>query len=104
MTANEIVRRMPAAFDSEAAGDMEATVQYQLSEPMYVVIESGECHVFDGTATDPEVTLSIDDDDFVALMQGELNAMNAFMSGKLKLDGDLLLAQRLAALFDASKL
>lgn len=95
---------MPAALDAEAAGDMQATVQYRLSEPMYLVIRSGECHVHEGLVPDPDITLSIEDEDFIALMQGELNAMNAFMTGRLRLDGDLMLAQRLVSLFDTSKL
>ena len=104
MKAQDIVRRMPAALDAEAAGDMEAIVQYRISEPMYLIIRSGECHAHEGVVQDPDITLSIEDEDFIALMQGELNAMNAFMTGKLRLDGDLMLAQRLVALFDVSKL
>lgn len=104
MSAQEIVWRMPEAFDSARAGDIEAIVQYQLSEPMYLVIKAGECRAHEGAVADPDVTLTITDEDFIALMQGDLNAMNAFMTGKLKLDGDLILAQRLVSLFDADKL
>jgi len=44
------------------------------------------------------------DDDLIALLKGELNGMQAFMTGKLQLEGDMMLAQRLGSLFDASKL
>ena len=37
-------------------------------------------------------------------MKGELNGMTAFMTGKLQLDGDMMLAQRIGTFFDASKL
>jgi putative sterol carrier protein len=37
-------------------------------------------------------------------MKGELNGMTAFMTGKLQVDGDLMLAQRMASFFDAGKL
>ena len=40
----------------------------------------------------------------IALMKGELNGMTAFMTGKLQLDGDLMLAQRIGGLFDPAKL
>jgi putative sterol carrier protein len=46
----------------------------------------------------------MEDDDLVALIKGELNGMTAFMTGKLQVDGDLMLAQRLPGLFDVSKL
>jgi putative sterol carrier protein len=50
------------------------------------------------------VTITMEDDDFVALMSGELNGMTAFMTGKLSVDGDLMLAQRMTTIFDAGKL
>jgi putative sterol carrier protein len=38
------------------------------------------------------------------MLKGELNGAMAFMSGKLKLKGDMMLAQRIPSLFDASKI
>jgi putative sterol carrier protein len=46
----------------------------------------------------------MEDDDLIALLKGELNGMTAFMTGKLQIDGDLMLAQRMSGFFDASKL
>lgn len=37
-------------------------------------------------------------DDFIALSQGQLDPMMAFMQGKMKIQGDMMLAQRLAPL------
>jgi len=39
------------------------------------------------------------DDDFVKMMSGELNAMSAFTSGKLKVEGDLMKSQLIEKLF-----
>ena len=44
------------------------------------------------------------DDDLVALLTGDLDGMTAFMTGRIKLDGDLMFAQRIGSLFDGSKL
>ena len=54
----------------------------------------------------PDVTIKIDDEDFDSLAKGKLNAMQAFMQGKLKAKGQLMLAQKLGDLFKdhASKL
>jgi putative sterol carrier protein len=46
----------------------------------------------------------MEDEDLVSLMKGELNGMTAFMTGKLQLEGDLMLAQRMFGFFDSSKL
>jgi putative sterol carrier protein len=39
----------------------------------------------------------------VKLVAGELDAMKAFMGGKLKIKGNIMLAQKLQVLFDAAK-
>lgn len=104
MSAQELVRRMPDAFDSEAAADVNAVLLFDLSQPMHIVIDNGACTAHDGQVDDPDVTLTMDDDDFIALMRGELNGMAAFMTGKLRLNGDLTLANRLVRFFDSSKL
>jgi putative sterol carrier protein len=38
------------------------------------------------------------------MLTGELNGISAFMSGKLKVEGDMMLAQRLPSIFDTAKL
>lgn len=102
--ANELIEKMPAAFDPEAAGDLRMTVQYMIEEPMYAVIDNGVCDVHYGQADEPTVTLRMADDDLVRLMTGELDGMTAFMTGKLKADGDLMKAQKLPGVFDTKRL
>ena len=104
MNVNEMIRQMPAALDTNAASDMQATIQYSVSSPMYIVIDNGQCTVHEGVAPSPDVNLKMSDEDMAALLKGELNGMTAFMSGKLKVEGDIMLAQRLPSLFDASRL
>ncbi len=103
-TAKEIVRKLPQAFNADVAGSTHATVQYELSEPMYSVIKDGKMKVFEGRAESPDVTVTMGDDDFISLMKGELNGMAAFMSGRLKVAGDMMLAQRLVSFVDGEKL
>jgi len=102
--AVDLIRRLPAAFRPDAAGDTDCTVQFNVSAPMHVVIKAGTCKSVDGTAGAADVTITMDDEDLVSLMKGELNGMTAFMTGKLQLEGDLMLAQRMFGFFDSSKL
>lgn len=45
-----------------------------------------------------DATVSMKWDDFVALSEGKLDPMMAFMQGKLKIAGDMMIAQKLAPL------
>jgi putative sterol carrier protein len=103
-SAVELLKKLPSAFQPEAAGDTDCTVQFNISVPMHVVIKNGTCATRDGASASPDVAITMDDDDLVSLMKGELNGMTAFMTGKLQLEGDLMLAQRMFGFFDSSKL
>ena len=45
-----------------------------------------------------DATIQMAWDDFMALSEGKLDPMMAFMQGKMKIQGDMMLAQRLAPL------
>ncbi|KAI1351000.1 SCP2 sterol-binding domain-containing protein [Xylaria sp. FL0043] len=51
--------------------------------------------VGNGTGTKPNVTLSLSDEDFGKLVAGDANAQRLFMSGKLKIKGDVMKATKL---------
>ena len=104
MLATDLINLLPGAFQPEAAGDTDCTVQFSISTPMYAIIKDGGCTVGEGAADSADVNVTMDDEDLVALFKGELNGMTAFMTGKLQLEGDLMLAQRMFTFFDASKL
>ncbi|KAJ6440442.1 SCP-2 sterol transfer family protein [Purpureocillium lavendulum] len=48
-----------------------------------------------GTGAKPTVTLSLSEEDFGNLVQGKANAQRLFMSGKLKIKGDIMKATKL---------
>ena len=102
--AGELLKKLPSAFQPDVAGDVDCTVQFNISTPMHIVIKNGTCATRDGAAGSPDVAITMDDDDLISLMKGDLNGMTAFMTGKLQLEGDLGLAQRMFGFFDSSKL
>ncbi|WP_026076191.1 SCP2 sterol-binding domain-containing protein [Noviherbaspirillum massiliense] len=104
MSVNELIRKMPEAINPAATANMHSTIQYKITQPMYLVIDDGKCTAHDGLAPSPDLSLIISDENLAAMLKGELNGISAFMSGKLKVEGDMMLAQRLPSLFDTSKL
>ena len=69
-----------------------------------VDLKSGSGSVTEGPAKPKaDCTLTLSDDDLVGLFDGSLDAMKAFMGGKLKIGGHVMLAQKLKALFEANK-
>ena len=65
----------------------------------YIVrITDGGVSVEAGLASDPGVTATISAADFLAMGEGRLNPMTAFMSGKLSITGSMGLAMKLSAL------
>lgn len=64
-------------------------------------LKHGPGSVYEGAPRNgekPNVTLTLEDDDMVALVTGKLNAQKAFLSGKLKVSGNMMLTQKLQAL------
>eukprot|EP00054_Salpingoeca_dolichothecata_P007759 m.44495 g.44495 ORF g.44495 m.44495 type:complete len:242 (-) comp17271_c1_seq1:51-776(-) len=65
-----------------------------------VDLKNGGGSVYKGPAKQKATcTLTLSDDTLVALVSGKQNAMKAFMGGKLKIGGNLMMAQKLEVLF-----
>jgi putative sterol carrier protein len=102
-TPAEIFAGMPGAFRPEVARDLKATFQFELTGEeggtWSLSMADGQCTMKEGVSDTPDVTLVMDASDYVAMIKGDLNAIAAFMAGKIKLTGDVRLAMRLPDLF-----
>ena len=59
---------------------------------------SGTDVVVDNATGEADCTIGVSMEDFEEIASGELNAQMAFMSGKLKIDGDMSIAMQLSSL------
>ena len=116
-------RRSYAAGDSNA--DLQATfkaIEGLMNEEMVKTVgglfqfdlKDGTSYVIDlkkspgkagpGPSSDkPDVTMILDAPDFIKMFTGKLNPTQAFMTGKLKIKGDLALAMKLEKLLKKSQ-
>lgn len=70
----------------------------------FIDLKNGEGSVGVGKVTKPECVISMSDEDFVSLASGKINGQKAFMSGKLKIKGNMMLATKLDGILkDAMK-
>lgn len=90
---NNIFANMSQSFDASKAGDLNLIILFDLSGDgggqWHATIADGVLDYGEGIIANPSATLSMDADDFEAMSNGDLNPMMAFMSGKIKVDGDL---------------
>jgi putative sterol carrier protein len=98
-----VLADLVARFRSEAGEDVRATYQLYLTGDgggaWNLTIADGRCHLADGDAERPDVTITITANDWAHLLSGQLDALSAYLSGRLQIAGDLSLATRLPALF-----
>jgi putative sterol carrier protein len=103
---DQVFARMREHIKSDAAATVNAVVHWKIGgrsdggEDLYeVVIRGGDCIVNEEAQEQPTVTLTVDGADFLRLVTGNANGPELFMSGKLKIEGDLAFASTLPALF-----
>ena len=105
-SVNEVFEKMPQVFNPAAAAGLDIVFQFNISGAeagdWNVVIKDGACTVNPGVHPSPNVTLGMADVDWIAMSNGQLNGMTAFMTGKLRASGDIMAAQRIPSLFPLS--
>jgi putative sterol carrier protein len=103
MTVAEIFEAMPSVFNPAAAAGMNKTLQWNITGDETGVwafqIVNGEGTLIPGGVEKPDITFTVSDKDWTAITEGKLDATNAFMTGKLKIAGDMMLAMKVPNLF-----
>ncbi len=98
-----IFNAMPANLNPDAAKGMNSVIQFNLSGDgggaYHVIIKDGAASVQEGTHASPNMTMTMAAQDYVDMISGKLNGQMAFMSGKLKIAGDMGLAMKMQSLF-----
>jgi putative sterol carrier protein len=94
MENSEIAAKMTEALGK--AGGIDKSVKFDFDGEGAVWAQGTEAKVSDG---DADCVINVSKEDFIALASGSLDPMMAFMSGKLKVTGDMSVAMGLQSLF-----
>ena len=102
-SCKQVFEQMPSHFRKEAAQGLNAVYQFDLSGEgggkWQIAINNGTCDIKEGSELTPNITISMAAQDYLDMAAGKLNPQMAFMSGKLRISGDMGLALRFQGLF-----
>jgi putative sterol carrier protein len=94
---------MKENFASDKAAGMTATYQWDVTGDgggkYFAKIVNGSLEAGAGEAESPNITITVAAQDWLDILNGKLDGQMAFMSGKLKVKGDMSLAMKMKTLF-----
>lgn len=103
MTVDELFEMLPERFNAAAAAGMNKTLQWNITGEETCVwafqIAGGVGKLIPGGVEKPDTTFTTSAQTWVAIAEGKQDAMKAFMTGKLKVAGDMMLALKVPEFF-----
>jgi putative sterol carrier protein len=99
-SAREFFESLPARADTSKTVGMSNTYLFDIEGAgMWIVaVDDGAVSVREGEG-DADVTISATEENFQKIVSGEQNPTTAYMTGKLKIKGDMGAAMKLQKLF-----
>jgi putative sterol carrier protein len=102
----EIFARMSEHLDPQRAKGQDAVIHFQILgrpdggyDEFEVIVRDGGCSVSETPSEQPRVTVKVDPVGFLKLITNRTSGPELFMTGKLKIEGDLMYAPQIASLF-----
>lgn len=106
LNLRQTIEGMPLAFDPVAAGDLDGTIQFDVSGPepgvYHLRFVGGECIFHEGPAASPSLTISTPSDVWLEISRGELSGQEAMMQGLYNATGDISLLLKMDSLFKSA--
>ena len=91
---NDVITEAVAALNEKMGGTgFDGSAKFDIEDEGGIIIDENGARAGDD---DADVTLSATAETFKAILDGEQNPTAAFMTGKLKVDGDMGLAMKLS--------
>lgn len=76
-----------------------SVVKFDFGDQGSVILDASQLpNIVSTEGADPDCTMVISVEDFMAMAEGSLDGVSAFMTGRLKVSGDMGIAMKLGAL------
>ncbi len=97
MSTEALKKKMEEALEK---GALDATMQMNVDDhpPLYMISYEDRKEVTETAPNEIDTTVTVTEEDFIAMADGQLDATAAFMQGKMTIDGDMSVAMKLAAM------
>ena len=92
---SDILNAAVTALNEKLSGGFDGSVKFEIAGEGCVRVDESGASIDD---SDADCTLKADVDTFQGIMSGDTNPTAAFMTGKLKVEGDMGAAMKLGAL------
>jgi putative sterol carrier protein len=102
-SVEEVFANIDKGFEPSKAEGVDAIFQFVLTGDQggewWIRVKDQQANVQKGLHPDPTMTLTARADDYLAVVNGDLNPMMALRQGKIKVKGNMELALRLQGMF-----
>ena len=99
--------QIPQRLDRKRAGSINATLCWRITgrddgqaDTYWLQVAEGHCRVLrSGAGLEPNATITVDGVEFLQLVTGNSDPMQAYLKGRITISGDVMLAAQLLSLF-----
>lgn len=108
MSLQDVVAQVKTRTEDYAAGAYQGFLAIQVTltdlddAKFYIELKDGVLAVEPHEYNDYQANLRMSSENFIKMINKELNSVTAFLTGKLKIDGDKEKAKELSSLFKSS--
>ena len=86
-------------LSKNSSGEIESKIKFKLNDGCIFIDDTINPTIINNEDIEAHCTILIDNSDFEKLLNKETDSMQMFMSGKMKIEGDMTVAMKLSSIF-----